>query len=49
VFTAFALIIDLVVFKGLAWLLEGSEIENWIKIISLLLLLVGFHFDLLAS
>ena len=42
-------IVDLFVFKPMAWLLEKKEVENWIRVISLFLLLIGFHFDFLAS
>lgn len=40
---------DVVIIDNLAWLLERPKVENWIRVISLILLLVGFHFDLLAS
>ncbi len=34
---------------GFAWTLERSDIVTWIKIGSILLLVLGFHFDFLAS
>jgi hypothetical protein len=39
----------LLIIRRIAWLLERPKVENLIKIISLIFLLVGFHFDLLAS
>jgi hypothetical protein len=44
-----ALFIDYLMIKPLAWILEREEIERLIKVISVAVLLVGFHFDLLAS
>lgn len=35
--------------EPLAWILERPYINNLIKVISILLLLIGFHFDPLAS
>ncbi|MEV0347934.1 hypothetical protein AB0H88_19360 [Nonomuraea sp. NPDC050680] len=35
--------------NGVAWLLEHPRTLLWWRIGSLLLLIVGFHFDLLAS
>ncbi|GAA2788563.1 hypothetical protein [Nonomuraea dietziae] len=35
--------------NGVAWLLEHPRTLTWWRVISLVALLVGFHFDLLAS
>jgi hypothetical protein len=47
--TFFVTIVDFFIIRRIAWLLESPKVENWIKITSLIFLLVGFHFDLLAS
>ncbi len=43
------LFFDFLVIRRTAWLLERPKVESWFKIISLIFLLVGFHFDLLSS
>ncbi|HEY9621732.1 MAG TPA: hypothetical protein V6C78_15330 [Crinalium sp.] len=48
-FTVFGLTVDAVFIKSLAWVLEHPALDQLTKIASLLLLLVGFHFELLAS
>ncbi len=46
---AVGMAIDMAFIEPFAWLLEHPYLEKIIKTASLLLLLVGFHFDLLAS
>jgi len=46
---AVGLVIDLLVIEPVAWFIEHERVENRIKAFSILLLVVGFHFDLLAS
>jgi hypothetical protein len=41
--------IDYIAIEPLAWVLERESLDKIIKFVSLILLLVGFHFDLLAS
>jgi hypothetical protein len=41
--------LNTLLFKPLAWILERENPGIPIKIISVILLLLGFHFDLLAS
>jgi uncharacterized membrane protein YdcZ (DUF606 family) len=43
------LIIDTIFIEPLAWIMERESIDRLIKIVSIALLLIGFHFDLLAS
>jgi hypothetical protein len=43
------LLIDSLVIEPLAWLLERRSLDKLIKLGSFALLLIGFHFDLLAS
>lgn len=45
----FELVINFFFIKPLAWTLEHPSFERFTKVISLLLLLIGFHFELLAS
>lgn len=45
----FEFMINLVLIKPLAWALEHPSLDRFTKVMSLLLLLVGFHFELLAS
>lgn len=40
---------DILMIEPLAWLLERQSLDKLIKAGSILLLLIGFHFDLLAS
>jgi len=47
--TFFVLLVDFVIIRRIAWLLERPKVENWFRIISLIFLVIGFHFDLLAS
>jgi hypothetical protein len=49
VFAFGGLLLDSLLIEPLAWMIERRHIEKWVKIISVLLLLVGFHFDLLSS
>ena len=42
-------VVETLLFKPIAWLLEGQFRDKLIKLISILLFLLGFHFDLLAS
>jgi hypothetical protein len=46
---ALGLVVDTLVFEPLAWVLDRDAVERWIKVTSVLLLVAGFHFDLLAS
>lgn len=48
-FTITGLVINALFIKSLAWVLEHPALDQFTKIASLLLLLVGFHFELLAS
>lgn len=43
------LIINSMFIRPLAWTLEHPSLDRFTKIISLFLLLIGFHFELLAS
>jgi hypothetical protein len=43
------LLLDLVVMRPAAFALERPHFDKWVKGIATLLLLVGFHFDLLAA
>lgn len=47
--TVLGLAINSLVIQPTAWLLEHPSLDRDIKIASLILLLVGFHFELLAS
>ncbi len=47
--TAVGLAVNSILIKPLAQVLENPSLDRFIKIISLLLLLIGFHFELLAS
>jgi hypothetical protein len=41
--------LDLVLIEPLAWIIDRPRLDYWLKVFALLLLLVGFHFDFLAS
>lgn len=41
--------IDTVIIQPTAWALDRPHVTDWVKVISVLLLLIGFHFDLLSS
>lgn len=43
------LLVNSVAIKPLAWMLEHPSLDRLTKLVSLLLLLLGFHFELLAS
>jgi hypothetical protein len=43
------LIIDLLLIAPIAWILDKEYLGKWIKVASIIMLLIGFHFDLLAS
>jgi len=43
------MVIDFMLIRPVTKLLTLKYLKKWIKLISLLLLLTGFHFDLLAS
>lgn len=45
----FELAINFVLIRPLAWALEHPSLDRFTKVMSLLLLLIGFHFELLAS
>lgn len=47
--TFLGLLINTILIKPVAWVLEHPALDRDTKIASLLLLLVGFHFELLAS
>ena len=49
IFSVVGVFIDSVLIEPLAWVLEREGVEKALKIISVLLLVLGFHFDLLAS
>jgi len=40
---------DWLVIRPTAWFLELERVDRWIKVAALLLIVIGFHFDLLAS
>ena len=42
-------VFDVLVIEPIAWLLERKHLGKLIKLGSLVLLIIGFHFDLLAS
>lgn len=48
-YTLSGILIDLIVIEPLAWMLERRNIDKWIKIVAILFIFLGFHFDLLAS
>lgn len=48
-FSGIGALVDFILIEPLAWCLERKHIDKWVKIISVILLIVGFHFDLLAS
>lgn len=48
-FVGFASAFDALVIEPLAWILERPLVDRYIKVLSLLLLIIGFHFDILAS
>lgn len=41
--------LDFLLIEPLAWAFDRSDIEVWVKVFALVSLLIGFHFDLLAS
>ncbi len=43
------LCIDTFLFEPVAWILERPALDRWIKLFALLLLIIGFHFDLLTD
>lgn len=45
----FGLLLNSIFVKPLAWTLENPSLDRFTKIASLFLLLIGFHFELLAS
>lgn len=45
----FGTVIDLFFIESMAWLLDRPQLDKWIKLVALLLLLIGFHFDFLTS
>jgi hypothetical protein len=47
--TITGLVLDIAFIEPLAWTLERPRLDKWIKSVSLILLLAGFHFDLLSS
>jgi hypothetical protein len=42
-------VFDMLVIEPIAWLLERDALDRWVKVTALVLLLIGFHFDMLAS
>jgi hypothetical protein len=42
-------LLDSILIEPMAWILRHSDAERWVKALSAILILVGFHFDLLAS
>jgi hypothetical protein len=42
-------VFDSLIIEPIAWLLERPALDRWTKIVALLLLLAGFHFDFLTS
>ncbi|MDL1900497.1 hypothetical protein FBR02_06975 [Anaerolineae bacterium CFX9] len=48
-FTLGALAINALVLKPMVWVLEQPDLSGKVRIISVALLIIGFHFDLLAS
>jgi hypothetical protein len=48
-FTISGLLIDMLLIEPIAYILEIGHLDRWLKIGSLLLIFIGFHFDLLAS
>ena len=44
-----AAVLQAVVLRPLAWALERESIDRWIKLLAVALLVLGFHFDLLAT
>ena len=43
------LLIDFLIVEPIAWIIERPHIDKWVKIMAVILLILGFHFDLLAS
>jgi len=48
-FAVFYAAVDILVIEPVAWVLERDEFDRWVKMMSLVLLLIGFHFDMLVS
>lgn len=48
-YTGIGWLIDMIFFRPLAWLLERESIDKLLKVASFVLLIIGFHFSLLAS
>jgi hypothetical protein len=42
-------LLDILLIEPLAWILERPSLDRLVKLFALLLLIIGFHFDLLAS
>lgn len=49
IFALLGLLVDSFLIEPVAWVIERKHIDKWIKVISMLLILIGFHFDLLSS
>lgn len=49
VVSAIAIVLGLLIIEPLAWILSRPDLEKLIKVGSILFLLIGFHFDFLAS
>jgi hypothetical protein len=48
-YTTLLIVLKVFFIEPIAWILERKRLEMWVRIISVLLLLIGFHFDLLGS
>ena len=42
-------LVDSLIIEPTAWILERPALDRWTKVLALLLLLIGFHFDFLTS
>jgi hypothetical protein len=43
------MVFDMLILEPIAWVLDRDHLDRWVKLASLVVLLIGFHFDLLAS
>jgi hypothetical protein len=43
------LIVDTLFIEPISWAMVRPSLDRWVKVLSVTLIIVGFHFDLLAS
>jgi hypothetical protein len=44
-----AVVVDVMVARPLAWVLDRDTADRWLKVLAAAMLIIGFHFDLLAG